>query len=197
MKFKRFWPFILHHGDGFAEGYGGLLGIVPPALRITFGTQHLGTLNWSKLWGKQNQTLDSNNYANLNSFIFLRNKSTNISIFHAFFHSSRRRIVFVLDAFSFFFRKEKNFRRSKKELRKSLTHLGVGMVFQHKILRCLGWSMDSCIWAWVERNWARLCFTTFLTRNPLCNAIEEFGMKQFVHNPLDLFPVIFAKPFIT
>jgi len=27
-----------------APGYGGLLGIVPPALRITFGTQHLGKL---------------------------------------------------------------------------------------------------------------------------------------------------------
>ena len=74
---------LLHHGDGFAEGYGGLLGIVPPALRITFGTQHLGTLNWSKLWGKQNQTLDSNNNANL--FIYFLqeqiNKYFNISCF--------------------------------------------------------------------------------------------------------------------
>ena len=56
------------------------------------------------------------------------------------------------------------------------------MVFQHKILRCLGWSMDSCIWA---RNWACFCLTTFLTRNPLCNEMQlrssEWNSLSIIH----------------
>lgn len=49
--FSPHWPIrslsSLSHGSTVvvsAPGYGGLLGIVPPALRITFGTQHLGKL---------------------------------------------------------------------------------------------------------------------------------------------------------
>ena len=106
------------------------------------------------------------------------------------FFSTRhvRRIVLSWMHFSFFFLgKRKTFEEAKRSFRRVWHTSGLGWSFNINFLRCLGWSMDSCIWAWVERNWARLCFTTFLTRNPLCNAIEESGMKQVVHNPLICF----------